>query len=154
MPTETTFSHLDADGNARMVNVNAKPIIRRVALASGRICCHPKTISALKEKSLAKGDALTVAKIAAIQGAKESSRLIPLCHPLPIDSIDIAFTLTESAVEIQASVEATAKTGVEMEALTAVSVAALNIYDMCKKIDTSMCIEGIKLLKKDKYENC
>ena len=147
------FSHLDADGKARMVNVGGKPIIRRVAIATGRIVCQAETIAALKQKTLAKGDALAVAKIAAIQAAKETSRLIPLCHPLPLNFVDLAFSITDTTVEISATVEATAKTGVEMEALAAVSAAALNIYDMCKKIDKTMSIEAIKVISKKKYEN-
>ncbi len=133
-----------------MVNVGAKPVQRRLARAEGYIRCDRKTIVALAEKSVPKGDVFTVAKVAAIQAAKQTDRLIPLCHSLPLDGVDVAFTLHESSVQIVATASTSAKTGVEMEALTAVSVAALTIYDMCKAVDKSMLIDGIRLVEKIK----
>jgi len=142
------FSHLDEAGNARMVNVGHKPSQRRTARAAGLVRCRPETITALRERALPKGDVLTVAKIAAIQAAKRTDELIPLCHSLPIDGVDVEFVVDDDAIHISASVSTTAKTGVEMEALTAVSVAALTIYDMCKAVDKTMVIEGIHVTEK------
>jgi cyclic pyranopterin phosphate synthase len=151
MPDSTpTFSHLDEHGNARMVDVGPKPAQVRRATAEGRVTCNPTTITALRDRALPKGDVLTVAKIAGIQAAKRTDELIPLCHSLPLDSVDVNFTLETDAVCIRAEARTTAKTGVEMEALTAVSVAALTIYDMCKAIDKGMVIEGIRVTEKVK----
>jgi cyclic pyranopterin phosphate synthase len=125
------FSHLDATGTARMVDVGHKQAQRRTARAEGFVRCQPGTIRALRERALPKGDVLTVAKIAAIQAAKRTDDLIPLCHSLPIDVADVDFTVEDDGVRIRSTVSTTAKTGVEMEALTAVSIAALTIYDMC-----------------------
>jgi cyclic pyranopterin phosphate synthase len=144
------FSHLDATGAARMVDVGHKPAQQRIARAEGVVRCQPETISALRERALPKGDVLTVAKIAAIQAAKRTDELIPLCHSLPIDSVDVEFAVENDAIRIRSSVSTTAKTGVEMEALTAVSVAALTIYDMCKAVDKQMVIEGIRVTEKVK----
>ena len=144
------FSHLDATGTARMVDVGAKPAQRRIAEAEGRVRMSPATVTALRARALPKGDVLTVAQIAAIQAAKRTDELIPLCHSLPIDAVEVAFTVEDDAVHIRARVSTTAKTGVEMEALTAVSVAALTLYDMCKAVDKGMVIEGVRVTLKEK----
>jgi len=146
----SNFSHLDAEGHARMVNVGQKPDQCRIAEASGFIRLQPATVVALRDQTLPKGDVLTVAKIAGIQAAKRTSELIPLCHPLPLHGVDIRFTLENEGVKINAIAETTGKTGVEMEALTAVSGAALTIYDMCKSMDKTMVIEAIQLISKTK----
>jgi cyclic pyranopterin phosphate synthase len=146
----TQFSHLDATGAARMVDVGHKPSQRRIAKAEGRVRCQPQTIAALRAEALPKGDVLTVAKVAAIQAAKRTDELIPLCHSLPIDVVEVEFSVEEDGVRIGASVSTSAKTGVEMEALTAVSVAALTIYDMCKAVDKTMSIEAIRVTEKRK----
>ena len=144
------FSHLDDTGAARMVDVGAKPMQRRTATAEGLVHCATATIRALKKQALPKGDVLAVAKIAAIQAAKRCDELIPLCHSLPLDSVDVNFEVLANAVRIEATARTTAKTGVEMEALTAVSVAALTIYDMCKAVDKGMIIGEIRVTAKVK----
>ena len=144
------FSHLDPTGAARMVDVGHKPVQRRIARAEGSIRMRTTTITALRDKAMPKGDVLTVAKIAAIQAAKRTDELIPLCHSLPIDAVDVEFVLEPDGIAIKASVSTSAKTGVEMEALTAVSVAALTIYDMCKAVDKEMVIQGIRVTEKIK----
>ncbi|SRR5579862_568978 len=145
------FSHLTASGEARMVNVAHKPEQLRRAVATGFLRCGSATISLLlKKRSLPKGDVLTVAKIAGIQAAKSTSVLIPLCHPLALHWVEVAFEIEADGVRIEASAETTGKTGVEMEALTAVCVAALTIYDMCKAVDKSMVIEAVRLASKTK----
>jgi cyclic pyranopterin phosphate synthase len=144
------FSHLDDQGRARMVDVGGKPQSRRLARAAARVVMAPETLDRLRDRKLPKGDVLAVARVAAIMAAKDTSRLIPMCHPLAIEHVSVDFSLDQgaSAVEIEAGVSLTGKTGVEMEALTAVSVAALTIYDMCKAVDKDMAIEGIRLLEK------
>jgi cyclic pyranopterin phosphate synthase len=144
------FSHLDAEGTARMVDIGAKPVQRRIAIAAGFIECSPTTVQSLRARALPKGDVLTVARIAAIQAAKRTDELIPLCHGLPLDKVDVDFEVQERGVNIRATASTAAKTGVEMEALTAVSVAALTIYDMCKAVDKAMIIGGIHLVQKIK----
>jgi cyclic pyranopterin phosphate synthase len=144
------FSHLDAEGTARMVDVGAKPVQRRRAVAVGFIECAAATVAALRERALPKGDVLTVARIAAIQAAKRTDSLIPLCHGLPLEKVDIDFEVQERGVHIRATAITSAKTGVEMEALTAVSIAALTIYDMCKAVDKTMVIGGIRVVEKIK----
>nr|WP_205761071.1 cyclic pyranopterin monophosphate synthase MoaC [Luteolibacter luteus] len=144
------FSHLDAEGTARMVDVGAKPVQRRLAIAAGFVECAPATVQALRDKALPKGDVLTVARIAAIQAAKRTDELIPLCHGLPLDKVDVDFEVRDDGVAIRATSSTSAKTGVEMEALTAVSVAALTIYDMCKAVDKGMIIGGIQVIEKIK----
>jgi len=144
------FSHLDDAGRARMVDVGHKPAQQRIAVAEGFVRCQPSTIRALRAKKLPKGDVFTVAKVAAIQAAKRTDELIPLCHSLPLDAVDLIFSLKKNLVHIVAEARTTAKTGVEMEALTAVSVAALTIYDMCKAVDKTMVIEGVRLVSKVK----
>lgn len=144
------FSHLDARGQAKMVDVGHKPAQQRIAIAEGFVRCQPATLTALRAKKLPKGDVFTVAKIAAIQAAKRTDELIPLCHSLPLDAVDVDFSLKKNEVLIRASAHTTAKTGVEMEALTAVSVAALTLYDMCKAVDKTMVIHDIRLVSKIK----
>jgi cyclic pyranopterin phosphate synthase len=145
-----SFSHLDARGQARMVDVSSKPEQHRRAVAVGRLVCARKTIRALKAQALPKGDVLAVARVAGIQGAKRTSELIPLCHPLPLNQVTVDFTVKADRIEIRAEAVTDGKTGVEMEALTAVSIGALTLYDMMKAVDKSMRIEGITLLLKEK----
>jgi cyclic pyranopterin phosphate synthase len=144
------FSHLDKNGNVRMVNVGAKPIQQRRATAVGKLICAPLTIRALKKNALPKGDVLTVAQIAGIQAAKKTSELIPLCHPLTLNHVEINFKIREREIEIFCTAETNSPTGVEMEALTGVSVAALTLYDMCKAVDKKMRIEKIRVVEKIK----
>ncbi|MCP5516517.1 MAG: cyclic pyranopterin monophosphate synthase MoaC [Verrucomicrobiales bacterium] len=148
--TTGEFSHLNARGEARMVNVGDKPPLRRRAVAEGRLVCAPATIRALRARALPKGDVLTVAQIAGIQAAKQTSGLIPLCHPLSLCHVEVAFRVRRDAVVVRCTAETTAQTGVEMEALTGVSVAALTLYDMCKAVDKDMRIEGLHLVEKVK----
>ncbi len=148
--SHSSFSHLDPSGAARMVDVGTKPEQRRTASASCHVRCLPTTIEALRHAALPKGDVLTVAKIAAIQAAKRTDELIPLCHSLPLDSVQVDFLIEEDAIQIHTTAATTAKTGVEMEALTAASIAALTIYDMCKAVDKTMVIDGLRVTKKTK----
>jgi cyclic pyranopterin phosphate synthase len=150
MKQTKTFSHLDKSGNARMVNVGAKPVQKRRAVAEGKLICAPATIRALKKNALPKGDVLTVAQIAGIQAAKRTSELIPLCHPLPLNHVEVNFKIVRGGIEIVCAAETNSQTGVEMEALTGVSVAALTLYDMCKAVDKKMRIEGIRVIEKIK----
>lgn len=150
MKTAATFSHWDESGAARMVNVGAKPVRRRRAVAEGRLVCAPATIRALQQHALPKGDVLTVARIAGIQAAKRTAELIPLCHPLALSHVAVAFRVKRDRIEIECAVETSAQTGVELEALTGVSVAALTLYDMCKAVDQTMRIEGVRVLQKEK----
>jgi len=142
------LTHVDASGAARMVDVGAKTATERKALASGFVTIQPEVIKQIRQQALPKGDVLTVAKVAGIQAAKETARLIPLCHPLPLTHIEVTCTVQDQGVAITATVKTTERTGVEMEALTAVSVAALTIYDMCKAADPSMEIGPIQLEEK------
>jgi cyclic pyranopterin phosphate synthase len=144
------LTHLDDAGSARMVDVSAKPATAREAVASGVVHMAPATVAAIVERTVAKGDVLAVARIAGIQGAKRTSDLIPLCHPLAITSVavELAPTVDAGRVEIVARVKTTGPTGVEMEALTAVSVAALTLYDMVKAIDRAVVIDEIRLEEK------
>jgi len=142
------LSHVDETGGVRMVDVGAKPPVRRRAVARAEVRMAQKTAQTIRE--LPKGDALTTAQLAGIMAAKRTSELIPLCHPLPLTHIEVALSVRESAVEIRASVETNAQTGVEMEALTAASVAALTVYDMAKAIDTTMRIAEVTLVEKTK----
>lgn len=148
--SSSEFSHLDAAGRARMVDVTAKADSVRTATAEGRLSCAPQTIVQLRAQALPKGDVLTVAKIAGIQAAKATGSLIPLCHPLALSAVDVEFAIEADGIAIRATVRTTGKTGVEMEALTAVSVAALTIYDMCKAVDKRMSIGGIRVVEKIK----
>ena len=142
------LSHVDEAGEARMVDVGGKPLSRRRAVARAVVRVAPETVGQLA--SLPKGDALVTAKLAGIQAAKRTSELIPLCHPLPLTYVGVEIELGEGEVEIVASAETTAQTGVEMEALVAASVAALTIYDMAKAIDKAMVIGEVRLLEKTK----
>lgn len=144
------FSHLDTQGNARMVPVGHKAIQSRRATAGGVLFCQPATLAALRRKALPKGDVLTVAQIAGIQAVKQTANLIPLCHPLPLDHVEIRFEIGRDRIEIFCVVETFSKTGVEMEALTGVSVAALALYDMCKAVDKTMQIQNVRVLEKIK----
>jgi cyclic pyranopterin phosphate synthase len=144
----TDLSHIDPDGAVRMVDVGAKPLSRRRAVARATVLMAPETAARLGE--LPKGDALTTAQIAGIMAAKRTSELIPLCHPLPLTAIDVRLVVVPKGVEIEAVAETTAQTGVEMEALTAATVAALTVYDMAKAIDKSMTISGVALVEKTK----
>jgi cyclic pyranopterin monophosphate synthase len=142
------LSHVDELGDVRMVDVGGKPLARRRAVARGRVRMAPATLASLH--SLPKGDALVTAKLAGIMAAKRTSDLIPLCHPLPLTHVDVRLQIGDEAVEIEASAETTATTGVEMEALAAVSVAALTVYDMAKAIDKDMEIGDVRLVEKTK----
>ena len=144
------FTHLDSTGSARMVDVGAKPPQHRRAVAECRVVCAAETIRALRDRALPKGDVLTVAKVAAIQAAKRCDELIPLCHSLPLDAVDVNFDVQDTAIHIRATVSTTAKTGVEMEALTAASIAALTIYDMCKAVDKTMVVTDLRVVEKVK----
>ena len=145
-----TLSHIDEKGKANMVDVGSKPIQQRTATAKGFIRLKKETIELIKDNNLKKGDVLTVAEIAGIQAAKKTSDLIPLCHPLFITKADVKATITDNGVEVVSTVKCNGQTGVEMEALAAVSVALLTVYDMCKAADKEMTIEKIELLEKKK----
>lgn len=144
------LTHLDSEGNAHMVDVGDKAITQRIAVARGTISMAPETLALIARGGHKKGDVLSVARIAGIQAAKQTSQLIPLCHPLMLSKVGVELELDEdnSAVVITATCKVDGKTGVEMEALTAVSTAALTIYDMCKAVDKNMVIGGIHLLEK------
>lgn len=144
------LSHFDESGKARMVDVTGKPVTHRLAVAHGSILMNPATLRLIRQGNVEKGDVLGVARVAGIMAAKKTSELIPMCHPLAITSVTLEFILNEekSSVEISAAVKVAGQTGVEMEALTAVSVAALTIYDMCKAADKEMVISDIMLLEK------
>jgi cyclic pyranopterin monophosphate synthase len=142
------LSHVTTGGEVRMVDVGAKPSVRRRAIARGRVVMARETAETLT--ALPKGDALVTAQLAGVMAAKRTAELIPLCHPLALTHVDVRLTVVEGAVEIEAAAETTAQTGVEMEALTAVSVAALTVYDMAKAIDKAMTIEDVHLVEKTK----
>jgi cyclic pyranopterin monophosphate synthase len=144
----TEFSHVDEEGGVRMVDVGAKSLSRRRATARALLTMASETASRLRE--LPKGDALTTAQIAGVMAAKRTSELIPLCHPLPLTRIDVQVRVVEDGAEIVSTVETTAQTGVEMEALVAASVAALTLYDMAKAVDDSMTLSEVQLLEKTK----
>jgi cyclic pyranopterin phosphate synthase len=144
------FTHFDRDGNAVMVDVSGKAVTERIAVARGRVSMQPETLAMIRQGSHKKGDVLAVAQLAGIMAAKKTGELIPLCHPLPLDKVTVDLTCLDDdrTVEIEATVKVTARTGVEMEAMTAVSVAALTIYDMCKAVDRAMRIGDIRLVRK------
>ncbi len=145
------LTHIDEHGRARMVDVGSKPPMRRTAVAEGFFCAAGKTLDLLEAGDLPKGEALAVARVAAIQAAKKCDELIPLCHTLPLDLVRVDFERAEpDRLRIVATVSTTARTGVEMEALTAVSVAALTLYDMAKAVEKDARIEGIRLVEKTK----
>ena len=139
------LSHIDAHGKAKMVDVGAKPDTERVAVASGKVHLASETIELIRREGLPKGDVLTVARLAGIMGAKRTSELIPLCHPISLTSVQVELDLHDWGVEITATARSVGKTGVEMEALTAVSVAGLTVYDMVKAVDRSATISEIRL---------
>ena len=147
-----SFSHLDESGAAKMVDVGAKAVVRRTATAAGRVRMSPETVERLRAEALPKGDAINTARIAGIMAAKRTPDLIPLCHGLNLTSVDLEFSVESDGVGIVATARASDRTGVEMEALTAVSVAALTLYDMCKAVDKAMVIGEISLVEKTKEE--
>jgi cyclic pyranopterin phosphate synthase len=144
----TQLSHVDEQGHVRMVDTGNKEITQRRAIASARVLMSEATVSALREHRTPKGDPLEAARLAGIMAAKRTSDLIPLCHPLPLTHVDVQAALEENGVSLQAEVSTNAQTGVEMEALTAVSVAALTIYDMCKALEKGMTITDVRLESK------
>jgi cyclic pyranopterin phosphate synthase len=150
--TKAQLSHLDKGGRARMVDVGAKPDSQRVAVARGRVNMQPETLALVQAGTAKKGDVLTVAQVAGIQAAKRTHELIPMCHPLLLSHVAVALTPFQAGeqawIDVEATARTTGKTGVEMEALTAASVAALTIYDMCKAVDRGMCITDLRLMHK------
>jgi cyclic pyranopterin monophosphate synthase len=144
------LSHVDDSGDVKMVDVGAKPLSRRRAVARARVAMAATT--AEKLRSLPKGDALVTAQLAGIMAAKRTAELIPLCHPLPLTHVEVRLEVGDAGVDIESSVETTATTGVEMEALVAASVAALTVYDMAKAIDKELAIEGVRLISKTKED--
>jgi cyclic pyranopterin phosphate synthase len=144
------LSHVAEDGTVRMVDISGKPVSRRVALAEGKIALQPETISRIETNRIAKGHVLATARIAAIQAVKRTDELIPLCHALPVHHVEIDFETDDDGILIRCRVATSAQTGVEMEALIGVSIGALTIYDMCKAIDKSMVISGLRLMSKTK----
>lgn len=144
------FTHLDDRGEAKMVDISSKKVQYRLAQASGKVFMGEKTLGMIKDDQIKKGDVLSVARIAAISGAKKTFELIPLCHNISINTIDISFKVEDDGIRIVSKAICEAKTGIEMEALTAVAIAALTIYDMCKAVDRKMIISDIKLDKKIK----
>lgn len=144
------LSHTDKNGKALMVDISAKPVVKRTAIARGKICLQPETVELVKKNQIKKGDVLACARIAGITGGKETSDLIPLCHNILIDQITVDFEIANDGIEITSTAVCSGKTGIEMEAITAVSVAAITIYDMCKAVDKQMVIGDIQLLEKKK----
>lgn len=147
---EKKFSHIDSNGKANMVDVANKPDQTRVAIAEGEIFLLKETIDLIKENQIKKGDVITIAEIAGIQAAKRTSDLIPLCHPLQLMKIDVKAEITETGIKVRSLAKCLGKTGVEMEALTAVNIALLTIYDMCKAVDKQMNMQNIRLIEKTK----
>ena len=145
-----SLSHLDKSGKVTMVDVGAKPDQHRRAVATATLHCAAATIRLLKKKALPKGDVLVTAQIAGIQAAKQTATLIPLCHPLPLHKIDVQFKVASTSITVTAEAVTIGKTGVEMEALTAASVACLTLYDMLKAVDKSMRVDGLRVVKKEK----
>ncbi len=148
----TKLSHTDEKGKANMVDVGDKPLQKRTAVASGSILLSGETVRLIRENEMKKGDVLTIAEIAGIQAAKETSRLIPLCHPLQLTKVEVKAKLSETGVDVTAMARCIGQTGIEMEVLTGVSVALLTIYDMCKAVDKQMVIGDIRLLEKNKTD--
>jgi cyclic pyranopterin phosphate synthase len=144
------LTHVDRRDRVHMVDVGAKPLSHRVAVATGRICLAAETLALLRQRSLRKGNVIVTAEIAGIQAAKRTAELIPLCHPIVLTQVTVRCVLTAAGVAVTATVSCTGQTGVEMEALTAVSVALLTIYDMCKAVDKQMIIGSVRLLRKTK----
>ncbi len=150
MAIAENFTHFDEQGNARMVNVGGKTETKRIAVAAGRVLVNKKTFDLIRGGGVKKGDVLTVAQVAGIMGAKRTPDLIPMCHPILLSGVDLTLDLNEEmlSVDIVATTSCTGSTGVEMEALTAVTTAALTVYDMCKSVQRDMVIDDIRLLKK------
>jgi cyclic pyranopterin phosphate synthase len=146
----SSLTHLDEDGQARMVDVGAKPVQVRTARATALFACQPATIDLLRRDALPKGDVLAVARLAGILAAKKTADLIPLCHPLPLDHVAVDFEVLENGIRITATARTSAKTGVEMEALTAASVAALTLFDMTKAVDDNLHITDLRVIEKTK----
>lgn len=146
------LSHVTQDGKAEMVDVSTKTIVKREAVASGKIYLQQGTVDLIKKNRIQKGDVLSTARIAAVQGAKRTSELIPLCHNITLDHIQVMMDIKNDGVEIKSRVVCIGRTGAEMEALTAISIAALTIYDMCKAVDKTMKISDISLKEKSKNE--
>jgi len=146
------LSHVDAKGAARMVDVGGKPVVARIATAEAVLICAAGTIRLLKRQALPKGDVFAVARVAGIQAAKQTAGLIPLCHVLPLDAVGVEFAIKPRGMKVICTVRTQARTGVEMEALTGATVAALTLYDMGKAVDKAMRIEGIRVVKKAKAE--
>lgn len=146
------LTHIAADGSAKMVDVSAKPSSARTAVASGTIALSKETIELIERNQIGKGNVLATARIAGIQAAKKTAELIPLCHPLPLSNVEVEIVLHDQQAEVKCTAKTVAQTGVEMEALTGVTVALLTIYDMCKAVDKQMVIRDIKLLNKTKRE--
>jgi cyclic pyranopterin monophosphate synthase len=144
------LSHVDSSGAARMVDVSGKPRVRRTAVATGRVDMAPATVQLVRLNALKKGDVLATARIAGIMAAKRASELIPLCHNIEIEQVAVELAVDEGGVAIEATAVCTDKTGIEMEALTAVAVAALTVYDMCKAVDKAMVLRDIRLVNKTK----
>ncbi len=142
------LTHLDAQGKARMVDVGGKAETQRVAIAEGRIAMSPEALAAIRDGAVPKGDVLAAARIAGIMAAKKTAELIPLCHPLALDAVTVDFAIEDSGVRVTAGAALSGKTGVEMEALTACSVALLTVYDMAKALDKGMVISGLRLIEK------
>lgn len=148
MATSNKLTHLDKDGRARMVDVGDKPQSQRSAKAEARLLATQDTLDLVRSGQAKKGDVITVAEIAGVMGAKKTADLIPLCHPLPLNKINVKVTIEETCLRVTTEARTTGQTGVEMEALTAAGVAALTLYDMLKAVDKSMTIEGLRLLEK------
>jgi cyclic pyranopterin phosphate synthase len=144
------LTHIAGDGSAKMVDVSAKPLSARTAIASGKISLRPETIALIQRNEIAKGNVIATARIAGIQAAKKTAELIPLCHTLPLSNVEVEITADQDEVEVKCTARTVAQTGVEMEALTGVTVALLTIYDMCKAVDKEMRISDVRLLKKTK----
>ncbi len=145
-----SLSHIDEQGAAKMVDVGHKPLVERKATAAATLFCSPETIRLLCDCALPKGDVLAVARVAGIQAAKKTPDLIPLCHSIPLESVSVDFQVEKDQIELKATAQTTAKTGVEMEALTAVTVSALTLIDMMKAVDKSLRIENVRLVSKEK----
>jgi cyclic pyranopterin phosphate synthase len=144
------LTHIAADGRAQMVNVSAKPLSARTAVAEGRIALGRETVALIRKNRIAKGDVIATARLAGIQAAKQTAHLIPLCHTIPLSEVKIDIELAKDGASVSCTTRTVAQTGVEMEALTGVSVALLTIYDMCKAVDKTMEIRDVRLLKKNK----
>ena len=146
------LSHVDENGKANMVDVGTKADQKRVAKATGHITLKPETVQLIRDNSMKKGDVLTISEIAGIQGGKKTSDLVPLCHPLQITKLDVKATIDDTGVRVNSEARCVGKTGIEMEALTAVSIALITVYDMCKAVDKEMTVDEITLVEKTKTD--